>query len=263
MTTDDFFRLMVSPCGIGREETEQLRRLVDMYPYASSFRMLYLKGLFNVNDVLRTAVLGQTAIYAPSRKQLHALLERDSVADGVPECKDEALAGSQVSIDVNKMEHETLASAVDELLAGQDFGLLGGETQEKAQNEERTEETNEGFDSELTAFIDKFNGSQRKNAGKENAAEEPGMKVVRPAANVFADKGNNDSGEEPEKTDGPAQEKEIPREFFTETLAKIYIKQGKFQQAINIFERLLLKYPEKSVYFADQIRFLKKLINNL
>jgi tetratricopeptide (TPR) repeat protein len=50
--------------------------------------------------------------------------------------------------------------------------------------------------------------------------------------------------------------------IFTESLAKIYIKQGQYAKALQIFEKLNLKYPEKSTYFADQIRFLKKIIQN-
>lgn len=46
----------------------------------------------------------------------------------------------------------------------------------------------------------------------------------------------------------------------SESLAKIYIKQGKYQRAFEIISDLNLKNPEKSVYFADQLRFLQKLI---
>ncbi len=50
--------------------------------------------------------------------------------------------------------------------------------------------------------------------------------------------------------------------FFTDTLAQIYIKQGHYAKAIFAYEKLSLKYPEKSAYFAGQILKIKKLINN-
>ena len=51
--------------------------------------------------------------------------------------------------------------------------------------------------------------------------------------------------------------------FFTESLAKIYIKQRRYEKALQIIKKLSLKYPEKNIYFADQIRFLEKLIINI
>jgi hypothetical protein len=55
------------------------------------------------------------------------------------------------------------------------------------------------------------------------------------------------------------QEKE---DLMTETLANIYIKQEHFFKAIDIFDRLRLKYPEKNLYFARRIKELEQQINN-
>jgi hypothetical protein len=50
-------------------------------------------------------------------------------------------------------------------------------------------------------------------------------------------------------------------ELVTETLAKIYIDQMLYHKAINTYKKLMLKFPEKSRYFADQIEFLERKIN--
>ena len=82
--------------------------------------------------------------------------------------------------------------------------------------------------------------------------------------------------EEPEQTtdgDGEKAREEtartpIPRpehaddSLLSESLAKIFIKQGRYERAHEIISGLNLKFPKKSAYFADQLRFLQKLIIN-
>jgi hypothetical protein len=62
-----------------------------------------------------------------------------------------------------------------------------------------------------------------------------------------------------ETIDNPTQ---IDESMLSESLAKMYIARHKYSQALEIIKRLSLNYPEKSIYFADQIRFLTKLVLN-
>lgn len=50
-------------------------------------------------------------------------------------------------------------------------------------------------------------------------------------------------------------------ELVTETLAKIYTEQMLYHKAIATYKKLMLKFPEKSRYFADHIENLEKKIN--
>lgn len=50
--------------------------------------------------------------------------------------------------------------------------------------------------------------------------------------------------------------------LLSESLAKIYIKQGRYDKAYEIIHSLSLNFPKKSIYFADQLRFLRLLIKN-
>ena len=101
--------------------------------------------------------------------------------------------------------------------------------------------------------------------GNEVVDESPAMKGQDLIDNFI----NNENGkielkDEPEYLpDLEANEKkEGDEKYFTETLAQIYIKQGRYSKALEIIKRLNLNYPKKNAYFADQIRFLEKLIIN-
>ena len=51
-------------------------------------------------------------------------------------------------------------------------------------------------------------------------------------------------------------------DFMTETIAKVYLKQNKLNEALKAYKILSLKYPEKISLFADQIKFIKNKLKN-
>ncbi len=85
-------------------------------------------------------------------------------------------------------------------------------------------------------------------------------------ANIANEAADPESPAEPASQPAPAEPQTPPapepagNSLLSESLAKIFIKQGRYERAYEIISDLNLKFPEKSVYFADQLRFLRKLI---
>ena len=101
----------------------------------------------------------------------------------------------------------------------------------------------------------------------ESAAD----KAIRTKAESLLDAflaGGNESlsidpgaADEPDADDEPTEPSvALDDTYYTETLAKIYLKQHRYDKALEIIRSLYLNFPNKSIYFADQIRFLEKLV---
>jgi hypothetical protein len=60
-----------------------------------------------------------------------------------------------------------------------------------------------------------------------------------------------------EQADLSVRSTQVVPDIASESLAKIMVRQGKIQKAIEIYERLIVRQPEKKAYFADQIQQLK------
>ena len=73
---------------------------------------------------------------------------------------------------------------------------------------------------------------------------------------------DTDSGEDEEDSRPVARPEHSDDSLLSESLARIFIKQHRYERAYEIISGLSLKFPKKSAYFADQLRFLQKLIIN-
>lgn len=93
-----------------------------------------------------------------------------------------------------------------------------------------------------------------KNEAPDIAPEEPAEAAARTPEPETAPAEPHEEPASPSDTPKPG--------LFSESLARIFIKQHRYAKAYEILLNLSLNYPEKSIYFADQLRFLRKLIIN-
>ena len=106
--------------------------------------------------------------------------------------------------------------------------------------------------SEQNTFVDWLKISNLKPI--DRTKEEKTVDIFiskKPKINIKADKTQteNDTNDDLSNQSG----------FMTETLAKLYLNQKNYEKAIQSYKILILKFPEKNSYFADQIKKIKKL----
>lgn len=252
MKATDLYRLMESPALLTEDTLQQLKQIVDEFPYFQIARMLYLKNLAVLNDIRFGAELKKMAIYVPDRRKLFTLIEGERFGLQLQSAKEENPtredAFSLIDAFLSNREEEepkTDASLLFQPSVSSDY-IYWSLTKENGQVEEKEEE--EEVRLQHHDLIDSFikNEEQRTPGSGLNLDMET---TGAPVPGNLAELEEN-------------QHKPLDDSYFTETLAHIYVKQKRYEKALQIIKNLNLKYPEKNVYFADQIRFLEKLIIN-
>ena len=228
---------------LDRESLYELRALLARYPYFQTVRLLYLKNLFLLHDITFGEELRRAALYIADRRVLFSLvegerytwkaLEKQQVPEEIPGV-DRTL--SLIDAFLSSLPEEPSASSFVSLPieAATDYTTyLMKESSVGEETKGKEEPRMKGQD-----LIDSF---------LQNSEEQPLISSVVEEEEEILDKTEEETEDE---------------SYFTETLAKIYVKQQRYSKALEIITRLNLKYPEKNAYFADQIRFLEKLIIN-
>lgn len=249
MKAADLYQLMENPSLLTEETLPQLKQIVDEFPYFQIARLLYLKNLAVLNDIRFGAELKKMAICVPDRRKLFTLIEgeryglQDRQEGEEPSAKEDAFSLIDAFLS-NREEEEPKADAslLFQPSVSSDYiywSLTKGDDQPEEKEEVRLQHHD---------LIDSFINNEEQRV--------PGSGLNLDPEAQQADAPRNLAELEDE------QHKSLDDSYFTETLAHIYIKQKRYEKALQIIKNLNLKYPEKNVYFADQIRFLEKLIIN-
>lgn len=260
MTSALLQQWILHPEMLNRDTLYELRMLVARYPYFQSIRLLYLKNLYLLHDLSFGKELRNSVLYIADRRVLFYLIEGDRyiLQPSVPGKNLVETANQEPGLDrtlslidafLATVPNEYIQSST-ELDYGMDYTSYLMQKEDKAEEGElldiRAEEVPKFRGQEL---IDGFirqseSGEDRGDELTKDQSEEVKRDLQKTSEYIQ-----------------PVSD-ELDDSYFTETLAKIYIKQKRYDKALEIIKKLSLNYPKKNAYFADQIRFLEKLIIN-
>ncbi len=231
------------------DDAEALIAVADKYPYFTAASIALLRHRPANLDEGRIATLRHNlALAAADRRTVLTAKYGDEWVKFYPEAPEEV---PQETVDVIDTFLRTYGSCSPEEEAQLERLIFNptpdyAELLARQEQEELPTEGDDGDPGSQDALINAFIRSQHPKSASAAATTE--------------DIGSEDEDDEdktpisrPEHTDDS---------LLSESLAKIFIKQGRYERAYEIISGLNLKFPKKSAYFADQLRFLKKLIIN-
>ena len=234
-----------------RDTLYELRSQVALYPYHQTMRLLMLQNLYLLHDPTFDEELRRAAVYISDRRVLFNMVEAAHYQ--LRKAPSQTSSASQPS-QTGKASPSRTISLID--------SFLDSIPEEEPKPRKRRPTPADAAVDYVAYLLDTEGDSP---AEPEAVPQMRGQDLIDTFIN--ADKGRFTLSDVPLPTDDTPQEPSEPEEgvgeeYFTETLARIYIKQGRYSKALEIIKRLSLQVPKKNAYFADQIRFLEKVIIN-
>lgn len=240
--------LINHPERMDRNTLYELRSMLALYPYFQTARLLMLQNLYLLHDTSFDEELRRAAIYITDRKMIFQLVEAAHYqlrASGAKTSQESSTTDENRTIDL-------IDSFLDAI----------PQDEEADQPEKRRRPTPADAAVDYVAYLLATETTTEKPK-KEDAPQMRGQNLIDHF--LQEEQGRillSDLPQEETKAVVEEKEESVEEEYFTETLARIYIRQDRFQKALDIIGRLSRQHPEKNVYFVDQMRFLEKLIIN-
>ena len=240
LPSNDIALLIGHPERLNRDTLYTLRAVVAHYPWFETARLLLLDNLYLLHDPDFASELRASVLYIHDRRTLCHLVSAYSQMTA------DALAADRVAAEPEPTVDRTM-SLIDAFLS-------------TLPEMPQTLIPDTPLSTDYMAVMTQKSTDVAVAATEQMLSPDSSMPSCA-AGNVES----NLSNSEDEVTQSGSENdngEPMNSEFFTETLARIYIRQKKYDRALEIIRSLYLNYPEKSRYFADQIRYLEILIEN-
>lgn len=287
MQKSELIRLFRNTGSLNEETLPELLQVKEQFPYFQAVRLLALKNKFVLGHSDDQHELESVSAYVSDRSVLYDLLYPSEVEDIIEEEQevtheesglplDDAHDALSQESDIDPKEEEekvnpspTLRDNISNLLSWQleELELMDPNEAELVPETgidiNKSYGNNSGTPDETDLLTIESEPEDTESEPKETGINQ----VTCPDKNELIEKFIECNPKiEPLKDNRPVvdiSEDSVKEHdgIFTDTLAKIYVKQGYYSKAIFVYEKLILKFPEKRLYFADQIDTIKKLLN--
>ena len=281
MNVTDYTYLINKPDTIHEKQTEALEKVLVEFPYFQSARAIQLKGLYNQNSFKYNTALKITAAHSTDRSILFDFITSDtftSIQKGLYDKKaleilDIKVVDSEVIITEEKTESKINSLEKSILTSIKEASVVDVDDTSKTPEEKLAIGKPLDFSkSEQHSFQEWLQLSRTKPIEREKEST-----INLPLPIIDEDKRKKleliDKFIEASPKISPVKHGVASTVTFdlnaadnsflmTETLARVYLEQKKYQKAIQAYEILILKYPEKSSFFADRISDIKILQHN-
>ena len=267
MDSKQIIGYMMRPERLKGEAVQEMEALVTEYPYFAIGQTLLSIAYQNTDDSRYESQLRHTAAIVPNRDKLRMFTliakHRLESEPDIPVLPDEAVPTDNVFSNIEPIEtsEEQNTGIIREKVFIIPEIDLSGSQEELSAEMALLEEKRKSLD-ELKAIIAaRLKQIEEEKQKKETEQPEPKKLSRKELIDKFILENPRISRPKAEFYNpiSVAQNSIIDQEnIVSETLAKIYEKQGYFEKAISIYEKLGLKYPKKSRYFAAQIERLRE-----
>ena len=240
MNRENFYSHIDNTTALDTATQQELKAIVNEYPYFQAVRLLYTKNLFSTDKKLYEKELGKTAIFCADRQKLFYTIREEEYALFLKELREAVDEPDRTQALLDSFLTSLDATEEALIIANPDSHIVSTDYLAYLDSKGVDTETNETDVAPMKHqdIIDNF----IEKAASDEIFIPSDVKEYNPPQ-VAENDNSNDA-------------------FLSETLMRVYIKQKKYDKALTIIKRLSLNFPKKSVYFADQIRFLELLIQN-
>ncbi len=226
MTHDEFFSLLKQPDCIEEKYVPELKDIMLMHPYFSTARLIHTKSLVESNDIQFSSVVKISNLYTASRSWFYFYL----------------YPGNLLSTGKYRKEKSGKSS-------GDYFDMIDA-LESQGDNNKNT----------LRSIAERLK-SARNLVTQTTQTLSTEISVIEEEAVIVTSHGITKDSNSDQNTNHDAPQAQV-LDIRLEITSKKLISERKYSEAIEILKHLNLNNPKKSVYFADQIRFLEKIIAN-